>query len=99
VQNLTRKPKKRSEMVGNEEQRRPETKPDPGAMEQGRSRSVELGDERRGERKRNGAAAEGGRLEERRMLGFPGCPRWGSCSWGKGGESWRRRTRAAWGAR
>jgi hypothetical protein len=54
MQNLTRKPKKRSEMVGNEEQRQPEMKPEPGAMEQGRSRSLELGDERRGERKGTG---------------------------------------------
>jgi hypothetical protein len=29
-------------------------------------------------------AAEGGRLEERRMLGFHGAPRWGL----KGGERW-----------
>jgi hypothetical protein len=42
VQNLTRKPKTGSEMVRNEEQRRPETKPERGAMEQGRFSSLEF---------------------------------------------------------
>jgi hypothetical protein len=68
VQNLTRKPKTGSEMVGNEEQRRPETNPERGAMEQGRSSSLEFFLEtREGAREKEQG---GGRLEERRMLGF-----------------------------